>query len=284
MPTILELITLTTEYFEKKEIDSPRINAELLLADVLKCKRLDLYLSFDKPLEEKEINLYREFVRRRAKYEPLQYILGKVEFYGFEFIVNPNVLIPRPETEILVESVIELLKCTNISSGLDIGTGSGIIPISVCRCYDKIYFDALDISSEALEVAKQNSIHNGTQQRINFELNDILQKDIRFHKKYDLVVSNPPYVAQSEYASLQKEITDYEPKIAVTDFSDGYSFYKKISEIAIQILNEKGFLIFEVGKGQSEVVSEIMRGVGFNSIKIVKDYLNIERVIQGQKI
>ncbi|MBX2975059.1 MAG: peptide chain release factor N(5)-glutamine methyltransferase [Ignavibacteriaceae bacterium] len=284
MPTILELITLTTEYFEKKEIDSPRINAELLLADILKCKRLDLYLSFDKPLEEKEINLYREYVRRRAKYEPLQYIVGKVEFYGFEFVVNPNVLIPRQETEILVESVIELLKVANISSGLDIGTGSGIIPISVCRCYDNIYFDALDISSEALEVAKKNSIYNGTQQRINFELNDILQKDIRFHKKYDLVVSNPPYVAQSEYASLQKEITDYEPKIAVTDFSDGYSFYKKISEIAIQILNEKGFLIFEVGKGQSEFVSEIMRGVGFSSIKIVKDYSNIERVIQGQKI
>jgi release factor glutamine methyltransferase len=281
MPTILELITLTTDYFDKKGISSSRINAELLLADILKCKRLDLYLSFDKPLEDSEVNQYREYVRRRAKFEPLQYIIGNVEFYGLEFIVNKDVLIPRQETEILVEAVINEIKKSGYSTALDIGTGSGIIPVCVSHKIENIVFDAIDISNEAIEVAKQNANKNKVNEQIVFSKNDILLSN-ELQKKYDLIISNPPYVSASEYNSLQKEIVEFEPQAAVTDYSDGYTFYRAISIIAAKSLNENGSLFFEVGKDQFLMVSEIMRSCGFNHIEIIKDYLNIERVIKGK--
>lgn len=283
MPTILELITLTTEYFDKKGITSPRINAELLLADILKCKRLELYLSFDKPLVEDDVNRYREHVKRRAKFEPLQYIVATTEFYGLEFIINKNVLIPRQETEILVEETINEINKFSYHSALDIGTGSGIIPICVTSKIADISFHAIDISIEALEIAKLNAKNNNLIEKIVFSQVDIIKDTSQLKKEYDLIVSNPPYVSLSEYKLLQKEIVEYEPGIAVTDFADGYTFYKTITKYAAESLSENGTLIFEIGKDQSLDVAEIMKINNFNNIEIVKDYLNIERVIKGKK-
>lgn len=282
MPTILELINLTTDYLDKKGISSARINAELMLSDVLKCKRLDLYLSFDKPVGENEISLYRDYLRRRATFEPLQYILGKVEFFGYEFLVNPDVLIPRQETEILVEKIIDEIKSGQISSLLDIGTGSGIIPICVAKKYENLIIDAVDICEKALANAKNNADLLQLGNRINFERVDILNGKHDYEKKYDLIVSNPPYVSKDDYRSLQREIIDFEPSLAVTDNNDGLTFYREIIKFSKKTLNSKGMLFFEVGQGQALQVEDLLINNGFVEVVKTKDYSQIDRVVQGR--
>jgi len=281
MMTVLESIQLSTEYLEKKGIESPRINAELLLAHILNCKRLDLYLAFDKPLKENEVTQYRDFLKRRSNFEPLQYITGSVEFYGLPFKVSRDVLIPRPETEILVETIINKLDKSAELSFLDIGTGSGIIPISLSKHFPAASFTAIDNSKPALEVAEENARLNNVQ-NITFVHSDI--KDTAIETKYDVIVSNPPYVSLSEYRTLQQEITKYEPASAVTDHNEGFDFYKIIIERSGDILKEKGYLYFEIGKGQSEVIQELMTNNNFCELHLVRDYQNIDRVIYGVKI
>lgn len=278
--TVLESIQKSTEYLEKKGIESPRINAELLLAHILNCKRLDLYLAFDKPLKENEINQYREFLKRRCNFEPLQYITGSVEFYGFSFKVNKDVLIPRPETEILIDTIINKLDKNAGLSFLDIGTGSGIIPITLSKHFPASSFTATDNSLPALSVAEENARINNVN-NIRFIHSDI--KNGSLDCQFDVVVSNPPYVSLSEYHTLQPEITKFEPPAAVTDHNEGYDFYKVIIEKSKDILKDKGNLYFEVGKGQSEIIKSMMLDNSFSELQIIKDYQNIERVISGVK-
>jgi release factor glutamine methyltransferase len=282
MPTVLELINLSTDYLKNKGIDSPRINAELLLAKVLNCKRLDLYLSFDRPLVETELTLYRDFIKRRSKNEPLQYIVGSVEFYGLEFIVNRSVLIPRQETEILVETIITANKGRENLKILDVGTGSGIIAICLAKHLNLAHVVAVDYSADALVVAKENAIVNGVAENINFVQHDIKIDGINFGDDFDIIVSNPPYVSNEEFPKLQPELRIFEPKIALTDDSDGFSFYKTITQKASKLLKTSGKIYFEVGQGQYSQVEEILKLENFNNINIYKDYLNIERVIYGE--
>ncbi|MCX7876176.1 MAG: peptide chain release factor N(5)-glutamine methyltransferase [Melioribacteraceae bacterium] len=281
MLTVLEAINLSTSYLEKKNIESPRLNAELLLANILTCKRIDLYLSFDRPLKENEIIKYRDFIRRRGNNEPLQYILGKVEFYNLEFMVNNSVLIPRPETEILVEEIISVNKSKSNLKILDIGTGSGIIPICLAKNLTNPILTAIDISVEAIEVAKQNAINNHVDEKISFINEDINKFNIE-NDSFDIIVSNPPYISVNEYQTLQNEVKNYEPKIALTDNNDGVTFYKLIIDKSIKWLKPNGYLFFELGYNQRKVV-EFLMNENFNQIKIVKDFQNIDRVIYGVK-
>ncbi len=278
--TILEGIQLTTEYLEKKGIDSARTNAELMLAHILKCKRLDLYLQFDKPLKDDEVSLYREYLKRRSQFEPLQYILGTVEFYGLEFIINRSVLIPRQETEILIETIINKFSRDLPISILDIGTGSGNIPISLAKNLPLAKIISIDISAKAIELAKENALQNKVEDKIEFINTGI--EEFNPEVKFDLIVSNPPYVSKEEYKNLQPEIVNYEPIEAVSDNSNGFYFYELITGKANQMLNRPGNLLFELGSGQSSEVKEIMEKEGFKNIMITKDYLNIERVICGE--
>jgi release factor glutamine methyltransferase len=282
MLTVLESIKLSTEYLQNKGIESPRTNAELLLANILNCKRLDLYLKFDQPLKEEEIKTYREFLKRRGKFEPLQYITGSVEFYGIELKVNKNVLIPRPETEILVETIINSLNSDENIDILDIGTGSGNIAVALAKnlLNSKVY--AMDKSLEALETAKENAKLNSVEDRIDFINYSIMNGNNLSTKKYNIVVSNPPYVPAVEFPKLQPELKVYEPRIALTDEGDGFSFFKIIASIAGNILKEKGKLFFEVGKDQYSKVEQILKDNNFKNITIKKDYLDIERVIYGE--
>ena len=282
MLTVLESIRLSTEYLQNKGIESPRINAELLLADILKCKRLDLYLKFEQPLKEDEIKIYREFIKRRGKFEPLQYITGSVEFYGFEFKVNNSVLIPRPETEILVETIINLFEKDESINILDIGTGSGNIAISIARKLPNSIISAMDSSMEALEIAKENARLNFVGEKINFINESILNGYNYNAEKFDLIVSNPPYISAEEFQNLRPELKVYEPCTALTDNSDGLSFFRVISERSGNMLKEKGKLFFEIGKDQYKQVEEILLENKFRNIQIKKDYLNIERVIYGE--
>ncbi|MCB0751592.1 MAG: peptide chain release factor N(5)-glutamine methyltransferase [Ignavibacteriae bacterium] len=283
MLTILNAVELSTDYLNSKGVESPRLNAEILLANILDCKRMDLYLKFDQPLTKDETTKYRESISRRGKREPLQYIIGKVEFYGLDFLVNPNVLIPRQETEILIDTVLSQVDKEIKLGILDIGTGSGNITISLLKHLPNSIFTSLDKSEEAIKTAKNNAILNGLENNIDFIIKDFNNYELNGNEKFDVIVSNPPYIKLQEYSTLDKELLNYEPKDALTDNNDGFSFYKLISEKADSILNEKGKIFFEVGINQAEKVREIMVQNNFSNIKFAKDYLGINRVVYGEK-
>lgn len=282
MITVLESIKLSTQFLTKKEIESPRVNAEILLADILNCKRLDLYLLFDRPLTEVELQRYRDYLKKRSNFIPLQYILGKVEFYGLELSVNQSVLIPRPETELLVENIIIQCSGKNVLSILDIGCGSGNISIALAVNLDPVKIIATDINDEALKIARINAERHCVSEKIEFIKNDILKNDLKNFQKFDIIVSNPPYVSKENFSSLQKEVRDFEPRYAVTDENDGYTFFKVIAEKACQNLKEKGKLFFEIAEGQSEEVIKIMQKNIFSNIKVIKDYQRIDRIVFGE--
>ena len=284
MLTVLEAIKLSTEYLEKKGIESPRTNAELLLAGILNCKRLDLYLSYDRPLDEDEKQNYRTFISKRGNFEPLQYILGQTEFFGLNFIVNPSVLIPRPETEILVETIINENKHEQNITILDIGTGSGNIPVSLAKNITGLSITSIDISEEALKTALQNAELNSVSDKISFIKQNIFDTEVYNLGEFDIIVSNPPYVEKDEMKNLQKEIINYEPHNAVTDGGDGYKYYKRIAEVSSKLLKPKGKIYFELGIGQSEKVTNILKEHNFANVKNIKDYQNINRVISGEKL
>ena len=281
MLTVLESLKLSTEYLDKKGIESARLNAELLLAEILNCKRLDLYLKFDQPLKENEVDIYREWISRRGKFEPLQYIIGRVEFYGMQFKVTRDVLIPRSETEILVEEVINFAKDKSGLKILDIGTGSGNIPIALAKNLTNAEITSVDVSTKAIEVAKENALLNNVETKVEFILSDINHLKIETGS-FDIVVSNPPYISAEEYPTLQKEIVDYEPSIALTDSNDGLDFYRTIAEKSKSFLKKEGKIFFEIGKEQFDDVEKILMKNNYLNIKITKDYQQIERVISGE--
>ena len=204
MHTILEIINLSADFLIGKGVEDSRINAELLLAHVLNCKRLDLYLKFDQPLKEEELAVYRELLKRRGRREPLQYIVGIVEFYGLEFKVNPSVLIPRPETEILVETVIENSNKDEQLKILDIGTGSGNIAVSISKHLVNSKIWGIDSSNEALKIADENSKINSVEDRTYYLQKNILNGFEINEKDFDIIVSNPPYISGKDFYSLPK--------------------------------------------------------------------------------
>lgn len=279
--TVLESLKLSTDFLEKKGIESARLNAELLLTEILGCKRLDLYLKFDQPLKDAEIDQYREWISRRGKFEPLQYIIGKVEFYGLPFKVTRDVLIPRPETEILVEEVINYCKGKIGMKILDIGTGSGNMPIALAKNLAGAEITTVDVSAKALEIAKENSLLNNVESKIKFILSDVNHFSTETGL-FDIVISNPPYISAEEYPTLQKEITDYEPSIALTDEKDGLDYYRVISKKSKSFLKRGGAIFLEIGKGQKKDVENILSSQGFTKIKFIKDYQQIDRVAFGE--
>lgn len=282
MITILESINLSSKYLAQKGIESPRTNAELLLANIIGCKRLDLYLSFDRPLGKEETEKYREFIRRRGSFEPLQYITGKVEFYGLEFKVTPSVLIPRPETELLVENIINVLSKEKQSIILDIGCGSGNIAIALAINLPSTKIICTDNSDDAIKISKENAEIHLVSNKIDFLNHNIMKEDLINFPDFDIIVSNPPYVSKENFSILQKEIRDFEPRSAVTDDKDGFTFFREISVKSFRKLKEGGKLFFEVAQGQSDGVMEIMKKNNFINITIIKDYQSIDRVIFGE--
>lgn len=283
---IIDIINWGTQYFKLKGIDEARLTIELMLCHILKCKRVDLYVNFEKPLTKSELENLKELIKRRLRREPLQYIIGKTEFMGLEFKLTPAVLIPRPETEILVERALETLKKEfadrKTPKVLDIGTGSGNIAISLAKFLgDKITVIGIDISKEAIELAKENAQLNGVK-NVEFIQLDLFDKKLinEFKKQFDLIVSNPPYIAVDEIENLQDEIKKFEPRHAITDGANGLSFYKRIAKIGKELINETGFILVEIAYGQAENVKKIFTDADYGQIEIFKDYLGIERVVK----
>lgn len=278
---ILDLLKVTEEHFRKNSIQSARLNSEMLLCSVLNTKRINLYLDFEKPLTVNELDNFREKVKRRISGEPLQYILGETEFYGLNFKVNPSVLIPRQETELLVDKAIKIL-----TSGLnenprilEIGTGSGCISIALAS---KILctINAIDLSEDAIRTAKENSTANNTHDKITFLNKDFLT-EINYFNGYDLVLSNPPYIAIDDFESLEKQVRDFEPKQALTDEGDGLSFYSKFIE-AMEKTNGNVNILAEIGDGKKDKVESLLKESGIE-YTFYKDLMNIDRVVHLKK-
>jgi release factor glutamine methyltransferase len=283
MLTVLEALKLSEEYLKKYNIDSSRLNAELLLADILNCKRLDLYLLYDKPLHESEINKYRDYLKRRSRREPLQYIIGNVEFFGYKFFVDPSALIPRPETELLVECALKKYLSQDEIRILDIGVGSGNIAIALLKNLPLSSAVGVDINDDTLSLASKNARENNVIGRLELVKFNILKDDHKTLGNFDIVISNPPYISLNDFENLELELKNYEPLLSLTDNSDGYLYYEKIIAVSSDLLNNNGRLFFELGKDQHTKVKKMMIENGFSNIKIVKDYSDIERVIFGEK-
>lgn len=275
------LLSKSIQYLKKYNVENARLDAEYIFAHVLGVKRVSLILNFDMEISEENKNLIRKYIVRRGKFrEPLQYILKEWEFYGRTFKVAEGVLIPRPDTEILAEQCIILMKDFENPKILDIGTGSGAISVTLAKELPNSEVLGLDISDEALKIAVENRELNGAS-NLKFLKSDVFQHVKE--KNYDLIVSNPPYIPVEEYNELMPEVKQYEPRMALTDGGDGYYFYRKISEESMEYLKNGGYLAFEVGYNQGETVSQLMEKNGFRIEGRIADYAGIERVIIGRK-
>ncbi len=295
---ILDVITKTTPYLEKQGIESPRLTIELLLAHLLKKKRMGLYLEFERELDEATLTKLREMVKRRVAGEPLQYITGEVEFCGLKLLVDKRVLIPRPETELLVEAVVKRLAVEGPQAGtpvppnknlkiVDVGTGSGCIAIALAKGLMIAGRDAcatiygLDVSPEAVEVARGNALLHQIEKNIRFLESDLLQA-LPDSFVAEAIVSNPPYIADGELAKLPREVRDFEPVRALAAGEDGLKVIRRLVMDARRILSPSGFVALEIGAGQRAVVEEIFGQQGLAVVEVVKDLEGHERVIVAQ--
>jgi release factor glutamine methyltransferase len=277
-PTIGDLILKTAPFLAGKGIPNPRLEADLLLADVLNLPRIKLYSQWDRPLEPFEVSKYREVIVKRVQGWPLAYLTGKKSFLSWEFQVNPSVLIPRPETELLVEAVCDWAKNREIV-GADAGTGSGVIAIALAKLLPQSTWYATDISPAALAVADTNAKNLGVDSRLRLVEGDWLEPLLASSVKLDIVVSNPPYIPSSEIASLQPEVRK-EPVLALDGGDDGLDYYRRLFPQATQLLNDGGLIAVEHGHNQRRPLEELLTGLGF-TCRGINDLARLERVLIG---
>lgn len=280
---IKELLSKTDNFFNKVGLESPRLDAEVLLADLLDMERINLYVNFDYPLTTGEIEEYRKRVRQRAGRTPVAYITGKKEFMSLEFYVEPGVLIPRPETELLVEKIIDFCKENGLEKAniIDIGTGTGAVAISLAKYIEDARTVGVDISKKAVKVARKNLEKHSVEERVSIVngslLEQFIQRDI---KNIDIIVSNPPYISEEEMNNLSPEVKK-EPEVALAGGKEGLDYYKKIIPQAEKVLKKGGHIFFEIGDGQAEDVLSFF-GDGWDQKKMDEDYSGRERIISAR--
>jgi len=274
--TINQLIAQGTRILDQAGVDTPRLDTELLLQDLLGVGRAYLYAHPEEEVDGHIIQEWQARLERRAHREPLAYILGKAGFYGLEFAVTPDVLVPRPETEVLVEAVLAKQPATVA----DIGTGSGCIAVAVAVNLPRVRVWATDISEAALRVARENAERHGVAERVRFLQGDLLQP-LAGHR-FEVIASNPPYVAESERLSLQPEVRDWEPPHALFAGGDALQFHRRLAAEAHFHLQEGGWLMMEVGMGQAEAVANLLEESGYTAVRILNDLAGIGRVVEGR--
>jgi release factor glutamine methyltransferase len=279
---VLEVIQRSSEFLAKKGVESPRLQTELLLANVLRVPRLNLYLDFERKLGEADLESVRELVRRRGAREPLQHILGSASFCGLEIKVSRDVLVPRPETELLAERAWEFLSAQQSIHPLvlDFGTGSGCIAIALAAKCPAAQVHAVDVSAEALGVAQENAVQNGVADNIRFHLGDgfaALPGGVLFA----LIVANPPYIPVAEIDTLAPEVRDYDPRLALDGGPDGLDFYRRLAAEAAKYLRPAGRIMLEFGDGQAERIREIFAGHNWVVEKVEADYSGRPRIFMG---
>lgn len=282
--TVLEIIQRTAEFLAKKGVDTPRLQAELLLAHVLKLPRMKLYLNFERALASAEVDALRELVKRRGQREPLQHIVGSTSFCGFDVAVNPHVLVPRPETEILAELGWRFLATLNFQPAtcLDFGTGSGCLAIALAVKCPAARVTALDVSPKALTVARQNLARHDLEQRIQLVEGDGFAA-LPAGARFDLMVSNPPYIPTAEIATLQPEVRDFDPRAALDGGVDGLEFIRRLAAEAGEFLAAGGRLMLEFGDGQAGPVREIFACQNWIVEAVREDYSQRPRFLIARR-
>ncbi len=274
---IIDLINWTESYFKEKGFENPRSEIEWLLRSVLDCSRMDVYLRFEEPLSKTQLATLRAMVKRRLEREPLQYITGSCDFYGREFSVNKHVLIPRPETERLIDTALDKLRGIDSPNILDIGTGSGCIATTLGLEIPNSTILGIDISADALGIANKNK-ENLNAENVFFEEMNILKQVPE--RQFDLLVSNPPYIPKGEMEGLMKDVQAFEPFVALTDQKDGLTFYKRFAEIGKDLVKSEGLMILEVGLGEHpNAVKNIFIESGYPNTELLKDYNDDDRVL-----
>lgn len=282
--TIRDIIIKYSKELENMS-DTPRLDVEILLEKALGgVDSLYIRLNLDKELTKEQEDLFNLFIQDRLKGRPVAYIVGNREFMGLDFYVQEGVLIPRPDTEILVEELIEICKDKENLNILDIGTGSGAITISLAKYLNTSNVKSFDISDIALEVGKKNAISNEVDNRVEFIKSDLFSAIKDNDIKFDVIVSNPPYIPKKDIKTLHTQVKDYEPYIALEGGDDGLDFYRSITEQSKLYLKENGILAYEVGHDQAQDVAKIMETNGYTKIYTKKDLQGIDRVVIGYKL
>jgi release factor glutamine methyltransferase len=284
--TIKKLLDWVCGYFEEKSVDSPRLSAELLLCHVLELERIQLYTFFDRAVNPPQLAELRGFVKRAGEHEPIAYLVGRCEFYSLPLTISPDCLIPRPETEHLVEKAIMLLRDRlGTQYVLDLCTGSGCIAAAIAKNVNNSNIVATDISDAALKVAAANIEKLQLTKKVKLFCGDLFDPIIKGldDSQFDLIISNPPYVSEVEYASLDKNVKNYEPAQALLAGVDGLDIYKRIAKKAGDFMKPDGALMIEIGYAQGPAIRELLENAGiFKDILIEKDFANNDRIVTAK--
>ena len=278
--TIRDVLDWAAQDFEGRGIDSPRLDAELLVAEALGIDRVGLYLDLNRPLLEEERSAIRPLVTRRREREPVAYILGRRDFFGRRFEVSPEVLIPRPDTETLVEHALAVIPADSPSRVLDVGTGSGAIAITIAAERPLAQVSATDLSEGALKLAARNADALGVTEQLSFERVDLLDASA----KYDVIVSNPPYIPSADIEGLQAEVREHEPRTALEAGGDGFDVIRALLSAAAEATEPGAHLLIEVGAGQASQVPELPESAAWALVAIYPDLNRIERVVHLRRI
>lgn len=282
--TVLSLLQWSTAYLAARGFDEARLHVELILGHVLSLKRLSLYLQFDRPLTAGELTAFKALFKRRLDREPLQYILGETEFMGLTLTVGPGVLIPRPETELLVEAAAVLVRATGKEhvDVLDVGTGSGCIAFGLARLTPQVSVLGIDNSPAALGIARKN-LERYPDLRVVFEIQDVRTASWS-PSSFDIVVSNPPYIPPGDLDELEPEVRVHEPRPALTDEADGLSFYAVLFATGRQVLRNGGGMVCEIGHGQEDAVRSMAPRHGMHVREVIPDLAGIPRVVVAVRV
>jgi len=274
--TVLEVLQASTDYFKKRQIENPRLNAEHLLAHLLGRKRLELYLEFDRALTESELGPLRELVRRRGEGQPLQHLVGTVEFCGNVFVCDRRAMVPRPETEELVELLIADCRLRNTDLRIvDVGTGSGVIVLTLATRFAGAQVRGVDMSAEALELARENAVRLGLNERVQFSQADLLEN---LNERFDVIVANLPYIAMPDRSSLSREVL-HDPEIALFGGERGDELIQTLIAQAPEKLMPNGLLALEIGIGQETAILEALSWKKYKDITAKKDYSGTPRFV-----
>lgn len=285
--TIQKLLTWTTQHFIGRGIDSARLDAEILLSHVLDCRRLDLYLKFDQPMKAAELAAFRELVKRRSRREPVAYIVGNKEFYGREFQVGTGALVPRPETEHLIDAVLDWARQNDVKDKsldiLDVGTGSGCIAVTLAAELPGAYVKALDISPDAIKWAQINGVALGVNERLEFVCQDFSAFEGR-ESSFDVIASNPPYIGRDHQSELAVDVKDHEPEPALYGGSQGPELWSNWVDKWVKLLKPGGLLVFEIGFDQGVLAREtLLADQRLNGAQVINDYAGHPRIARATK-
>lgn len=276
------LLNLATKMLKSKKIDTARLDSQLILGKVLNKDKIYLMINSSEEVEKEKEEEFLNLINKRMENMPVRYILGEVDFMGLDFYIEEGVLIPRSDTEVLVEEVLKIIGKDEKLYVCDLCSGSGAIGISLAYYRKNIMVDLIDFYEKPEKISKKNIIKNNLENQVKFIKSDLLKEPIKELKKYDIIVSNPPYIKEDVIETLMDDVKNYEPRSALSGGDSGLIFYERIVEESKKVLKENGILAFEIGYDQGDSVSNIMKNNGYIDIKVVKDLAGLDRVVIGR--